>query len=660
MVQIRRAEVSERVKLACLDAVNRAVMRSTLLGIPGAAVLAAILGESVPYANRVAFVAAVTVADIFAFCSSWAYLRRRKQGRPVGNWIPGIIGAVLVGFAWALPVFIAFPSAQHVELRAVFLLFACATSATSVVGAAAQRSYFYATQAAMLLPITIVFLLSSERITHLLGYAIPIYFASMSSLHHDAHRVVVSELTLRESNDIANAALVEANATLTELALHDDLTGFANRTAFIDHLDRAVAVARRDRSIIGLLYFDLDRFKVVNDSLGHGAGDELLVQVAQRAHAVLRETDVLARLGGDEFTVFLDRLGDGYEALIIGRRVAAIFNEPFLIQGRKLNVTASLGVATNLHMSDDGETLLAHADAAQYRAKESGRNRVEVFDIALRDAIERRLDDEQALRDALAAGEIVAYYQPQIEISTGRVIGAEALARWKHPQRGVLGAPYFVPLAEESGLIFALDASIIQQSVDNRVRLARLGLDHDFRIWCNVSARQLTRGEPADQLAALLRRSGCDAQGIGIEITETAVLPDMQAAQQQIVLARQLGVQCALDDFGTGHSSLTLLRELSIDKVKIDRSFVADLGIDPADTAIVRSVIGLASELGLGVIAEGVETQAQADILVEMGCNLAQGFMWSEAISYENLVRRLMTQGSISSKPNESEIRDAA
>ncbi len=635
-------------------------MRSTLLGIPGAAVLAAILGESVPFANRVAFVAAVSAADIFAFVASWIYLRRRKRGLPVGNWSPGIVGAMLVGFAWALPVFIAFPDTQHVELRAVFLLFACATSATSVVGAAARRSYFYATQAAMLLPITVVFLFSTERVTNLLGYAIPIYFASMSSLHHDAHRIVVSELTLRESNDIANAALVEANATLTELALRDDLTGFANRTAFIDHLDRAVAVARRDRSIIGLLYFDLDRFKVVNDSLGHGAGDELLVQVAQRVHGVLRETDVLARLGGDEFTVFLDRLGDGYEALIIGRRVAATFNEPFLIQGRRLNVTASLGIATNLHMNDDGETLLAHADAAQYQAKESGRNRVEVFDIALRDAIERRLDNEQALRDALAAGEIIAYYQPQIEMASGRIVGAEALARWKHPQRGVLGAPHFVPLAEESGLIFSLDASIIQQSVDKRVLLAHLGLAADFRIWCNVSARQLTRGEPADQLAALLRRSGCDAQGIGIEITETAVLPDVQAAHHQIGLARQLGVECALDDFGTGHSSLTLLRELSIDKVKIDRSFVADLGVDPADTAIVRSVIGLARELGLGVIAEGVETREQAEILIEMGCDLAQGFMWSQAITYEQLVRRLATQGSLLSLPVADEYSDAA
>ncbi len=651
MVTVRRSAVSERVRLACFDAVNRAFMRSTLIGIPASIVLAMILGSAVPFANRVAFVLAVSVADVFAFIASVKYLHRRKFAKTVRHW-PGLISATLVGFAWALPAIIALPSERHVELRAVYLLFVCGVSATSVVGSAARRSYFYATQIAMMAPVAVVLLLSGERVTHLLGFAVPIYFVTMSSLHHDAHRVVISELTLRESNDIANAALRDANVTLTELALRDDLTGYANRTAFVDHLDRAVAAARRDGSTIGLLYFDIDRFKIVNDSLGHGAGDQLLIQVAHRVQTVLRKNDVLARLGGDEFTVFLDRLGDGYEALLIGRRVADTFAEPFNVQGRRLNVTASLGVATNLHVNDDGETLLAHADAAQYRAKESGRNRVEVFDIALREAIERRLDDEQALRDALDANQIVAYYQPQIDVATGRIVGAEALARWIHPERGVLGAPCFVPLAEESGLVFALDGAIVQQSISARVALTRLGIPQSFRIWCNVSARQLTRGEPADQLAALLRRTGCDARGIGIEITETAVLPDIEAAERQITMARQLGIECALDDFGTGHSSLTLLRSLSIDKVKIDRSFVADLGIDPADTAIVRGVIGLAEELGLDVIAEGVETPEQAAMLVSMGCKTAQGFLWSQAVTYEELVERLRHQGLVAASPN--------
>ncbi len=647
MPRRKREPISEGVRLACLDTVSRAVAKGTLLGIPGSMLLALVFGSTVPSSRRIAIIIAISLADFIAFWASIRFLRLRKRGVSITRYWPGPISAALVGLAWGLPALIALPDVHHVELRAVYLLFACGTSATSVVGAAARRSYFYATQITMLAPITIVFLASDDRTTTLLGWAIPIYFAAMASAHHDVHSVVVSELQLRESNGLANLQLVAANKNLQEIAARDDLTGFANRSAFMEHLERAVASARRDRSTIGLLYFDLDRFKVVNDSLGHGAGDELLIQVAHRVQNVLRTNDVLSRLGGDEFTVALDRLTDAYEALLIANRVAGTFITPFVIQGRRLNISASIGVATNIHREDDGETLLAHADAAQYRAKESGRNRVEVFDIALRDALERRLDNEQELRDALAAGDIVAYYQPQIEISTGRIVGAEALARWHHRERGVLGAQEFVPLAEESGLVFALDAEIIRQAVLTRVALAKAELAAPFRIWCNVSARQLTRGEPAQELAALLRETDCDPHGIGIEITETAVLPDVDAAQRQILIARALGVQCALDDFGTGHSSLTLLRELSIDKVKIDRSFVADLGIDPADTAIVRSVVALAQELGLGIVAEGVENEQQASLLTAMGCDQAQGYLWAPALPVDQFIARLYEQALI-------------
>ena len=629
------------MRLACLDAVNRSVARTTLLGIPASILLAIILGDSVPLSRRIAVSAAISIADVFAFATAMVYLRRRKRGEIIPTYLPGMLSAATLGFAWALPSLIALPNADHVAIRAVYMLFACGTSATSVVGAAARRTYFYATQVAMLAPISVVFIASSDHLTRLLGYAVPIYFFVMATSHHDVHSIVVSELQLRERNEIATNQLVHVNNALTERTMRDDLTGYANRAAFMEHLDRSVRAARRDGSRIGILYFDLDRFKVVNDSLGHGAGDDLLIQVSNRVSTALRAKDILARLGGDEFTVFLDRLGDGYEALIIARRVAAAFETPFNILGRSVVVTASIGVATNLHSNDDGETLLAHADAAQYRAKESGRNRVEVFDLELRDLIERRLDDEQALRAAIDAGEIHAWFQPQVDTRTGAIISAEALARWIHPTRGVLGAPHFIPLAEESGLIFALDASIIQQTVAARVQLAALGVPDTFRLWCNVSARQLTRGEPGDQLAALLRRTGCDPRWIGIEITETAVLPDIEAAQRQIQIVRGMGVECALDDFGTGHSSLTLLRTLSIDKVKIDRSFVADLGMDAYDTAIVRSVTTLAADLGLGVVAEGVETAEQARLLSEMGCTEAQGFLWSPAVPFGELCGQL-------------------
>ncbi len=423
--------------------------------------------------------------------------------------------------------------------------------------------------------------------------------------------------------------------------MRDPLTGLANRAAFIEHLERAVASACRKGTTIAVLYFDLDRFKVVNDSLGHAAGDELLVQVAQRVAELLRTNDVLARLGGDEFTICLDGVQDIAQSVVVARRVAESFIAPFRLCGRSLNVSASIGLATNYHEDDGAEALLSHADVAQYRAKQNGRNRVEVFDVELRDSIQRRVDDEQELRDALALGQIVAYYQPQYDLLTGAIVGAEALARWKHPERGVLAAGAFVPLAEDSGIVFALDGKIIGDAVQARVKLRERGIGDDFRIWCNISARQLARGVPAEQLSALLAKAGCSPSAIGIELTETAVLPDVHAAAVHIGQARRLGVKVALDDFGTGHSSLTLLRSLEIDAVKIDRSFVGDLTLDRTNVAIVRSVIMLAHDLGLSVVAEGVETTEQAEMLVALGCTRAQGFLYSEAVSFKDLQQAL-------------------
>ena len=623
---------------------NRALVRSSLIGIPASALLAWILGNSVPVTRRVAFAVFVSLADILTFVAARHYETRRKAGEQFLTYPVGMFGTGLIGIAWGSLTFLGFPDNAHVVLRCVYLLFLVGCSATYIVGAAARRSYFYTPVIPMLGLVTVRCLVSGDHTTTLLGLAVPIYFVVMASLHQEVHTLVVKELELRERNDETNTRLVEANTRLTELAMRDPLTGLANRAAFIEHLERAVAKARRDHSTIGVLYFDVDRFKVVNDSLGHAAGDELLVEIAQRVNELLRVNDVLARLGGDEFTVCLDGVGDIEQALLVARRVAEAFIAPFRLCGRTLNVSASIGVATNFHEDDGAETLLSHADVAQYRAKENGRNRVEVFDVELRDSIQRRVDDEQELRDALAAGEIVAFYQPQVDLRTGAVIGAEALARWKHPDKGLLIAGSFVPLAEDSGIIYPLDGKIINDAVGARVKLRDRGLGDDFRIWCNISARQLARGAPAEQLSALLSRVGCNPSTIGIELTETAVLPDIDAAAAQISHARRLGVKVALDDFGTGHSSLTLLRSLEIDAVKIDRSFVRDLTLDRTDFAIVRSVITLANDLGLNVVAEGVETTEQARMLVDLGCQRAQGFLYSQAVSFHDLVGMLDRQ----------------
>jgi diguanylate cyclase (GGDEF)-like protein len=519
------------------------------------------------------------------------------------------------------------------------------------VGTAARRLYFFASQLPMLVPVAVAFTFSGDRVTRLLGFAVPIYLIVMTSLHQEVHGVVVSELQLREHNDVTNAQLVEANAQLTLRAMRDELTGLANRAAFVDMLQEAVANARDDGSIVGVLYFDVDRLKVVNDSLGHATGDMLLKQIAERVHRTLRTTDALARLGGDEFTMLLDKLRSTGEAVLIAERVAQAFVEPFQVGGRSIVVSASIGVATNLDTNDGAEALLSFADAAQYRAKQTGRNRIEVFDVKLRAAIESRLDDESSLREAIGSGRIVAWFQPEVDLLTGRFVGAEALARWDHPERGVLDAWKFVPLAEETGLVFALDDAIVASAVMTRIALAAAGTSADFRIWCNVSATHLTRGMPAKRLENLLEQTGCDPNLIGLEITETAVLPDIEAAAREIAAARALGIKVALDDFGTGHSSLTLLRSLTIDRVKIDRTFISEFTSDSRDAAIVRRVIALAGDLGLDVVAEGVETPEQARLLVELGCPRAQGYLFAKALPIADLRARLDVQQRLAAMP---------
>jgi len=622
----------------------RALRRSSLLGIPASLLLAIIFGASVATSRRVTFVALVTCADILTMACAMHYLARRRRGEVVKRYGVGLLCTALVGLAWASPALFALPGTQNVDLRAVYLLFVCGTSATYVVGTAARRLYFFASQLPMLIPVAIVFTMSGDRVTRLLGLAVPIYLIVMTSLHQEVHGVVVSELQLREHNDEANAQLRVANEQLTKRALRDELTGLANRAAFVDTLQQAVGEARQNGSIVGVLYFDVDRLKVVNDSLGHATGDMLLMQIAERVHRMLRSTDVLARLGGDEFTMLLDKLRSNAEAVVIAERVAQSFVDPFEVGGRSINVSASIGVATNVDTTDDAEVLLSFADAAQYRAKQSGRNRVEVFDIKLRAAIESRLDEEHALREGIAQGQIVAWFQPEVDLRTGRYVGAEALARWNHPERGVLDAWKFVPLAEETGLVFGLDDAIVASAVTTRAELAAAGFDDGFRIWCNVSATHLTRGMPARRLAEFLEHTGCDPNLIGLEITETAVLPDVAAAAREIAAARELGVKVALDDFGTGHSSLTLLRSLTIDRVKIDRTFICEFTRDQRDAAIVRRVIALAEDLGLDVVAEGVETPEQARLLLEMGCVRAQGYLWAKALPIKDLRARLDAQ----------------
>ena len=468
----------------------------------------------------------------------------------------------------------------------------------------------------MFVPIDVVCLTAPDRPTQVLGLVVPVYLVVMIVVHQEVHTVVAQRAAAYgRAIPRPTGSFVTLNAQLGEIALRDDLTGSANRVAFVDALAHASADMRRSGTIVAVVFLDLDRFKVVNDSLGHQAGDELLVQVADRIRGVLRDGDVLARLGGDEFTVLLRGLAEQGGGPRGRPPHPPDLRDTVHRFGPKVVVTASIGVTVGGQLPRYGpQDLLRQADMAQYQAKENGRNRVEVFVPALHPVARRRLDHEEALREALLEGQIVAYFQPQVDLENGRIVGAEALARWNHPDRGVLSAAEFVPLAEESDLILEVDAAVRRCAIEARMALPA----------CRRAGR----------LPGVVQRLGPSADHGGpggrpsspSSIGPAAIRPASASSSpkprswlisirrpRQIGEVRRLAVRVALDDFGTGHSSLALLRSMTVDELKVDRSFVSDMVTDERDMAIVRAMTSLGRDLGLLVVAEGVETLAQAD-----------------------------------------------
>ena len=383
---------------------------------------------------------------------------------------------------------------------------------------------------------------------------------------------------------------------------------------------------------------DLDRFKVINDSLGHGAGDQLLAQFAARIAPVLRNDDVFARLGGDEFTVLLSGADDLDEALQVAARIQAVCNEPFRIQDRHVVTTVSIGVAQNGELADTADDLLRQADVALYRAKERGRNRVELFDDSLRAVLDRKLDDELAIRAALQADEIVPWFQPVVDLATGRIVAAEALARWQHPSEGVLLPARFLPVIEECGLTGVLLKTMVRHVGRTIAALEADGLlDATFRLWVNMDPDDTAGVDTTDELRWFTERLGISPSRLGAEVTERAIMRDLAGSQRHLAAMKELGVAIALDDFGTGHSSLALLQALPVDVVKIDRSFVRDVHDDDRDRALVMAIIRLTQDLGLDVVAEGIENTAQEHLLLQSGCRVGQGFLFSPAVPAEVL-----------------------
>ena len=424
-------------------------------------------------------------------------------------------------------------------------------------------------------------------------------------------------------------ALKRTEAELAHQAMHDPLTGLANRALLLNQLSRTLAGRDRPIGSVAVLFLDLDRFKVVNDSLGHTAGDQLLVATAARLLSVLRPTDLVARLGGDEFVVLLDRLDDIHEPVVLAQRIHDVLKGPVLVEGSEVFTTVSIGIAVTTSHDADADGMLRDADAAMYLAKARGRDRYEIFDEALRTQAIERLRTESYLRRALEMGEIEVYYQPELSLDTGMMVGAEALARWHHPVAGLLEAGAFIELAEDSGLILDLGAWVLAEACRQAGEWHRDRPDFRLTIRVNLSARQIAQSNLVDLVVSAMAAGGIEPPSLCLEITETALMADPVAGLKVLQDLRSLGVRLAIDDFGTGYSSLSYLKRFPVDVLKIDRSFVDGLGHDPDDTAIVTAIISLGRALGLRLVAEGVETPRQLAELRRLGCDRAQGYLFA-------------------------------
>ncbi len=453
---------------------------------------------------------------------------------------------------------------------------------------------------------------------------------------------VLSVFDARMASQTARMAqsLQKANAELKHMVLHDSLTQLPNRLLLEDRISQAIGACRRADERCAVLFVDLDRFKVINDSLGHFVGDELLRAVAERLRATIRAEDTVSRLGGDEFVVLLRRVRDAENASLVARKMIEVLGAPLRIAGRELLVTPSIGVTLYPDHGATAQALINNADAAMYHVKKSGRNDARVFEAQMSTFFPDRLALEVDLRKALDRREFELHYQPKVDVRSGATTGMEALVRWRHPERGLVLPAEFIPLAEETGLIIPLGHWVLREACRQNKAWQRSGL-RPMRTAINISAAQLRHEDLAEQVAVALRETGLDASYLEIEITETVVMQNAQAALAMLDRLSQMGIHLAVDDFGTGYSSLSYLKRFPLNTLKIDASFIRDISKDNSDALIVKAIIALAHSLRLQVVAEGVEDAEQLGFLQTFGSDQYQGYFHSRPLTATEFERAL-------------------
>ena len=473
------------------------------------------------------------------------------------------------------------------------------------------------------------------------GTRVPVLFGAV--LNGDAVSCFVIDLSQNK----------KAQEQLNHLAYHDALTDLPNQSLFKDRLKQAIALSHRTNQMQAVMLLNLDRFKTVNDSLGYLAGDLLLQSVAQRLKSCVRDCDTVARFGSDEFAVLLTQIPRAQDAASTARALKEALNQPFLFEDQEIFLSNSIGISLYPHDGQDTATLLKCAGAALDRAKEQGGNAYQFYTAGGTTRALRQLVLESSLRPALERNEFFVHYQPQVSVKDFHLVGMEALIRWQHPALGLLYPKEFIQLAEETGLIISLGDYVFQDACLQNKRWQDAGLA-PLRLAVNFSARQFQQSSFISGVEQILKDTNLDPGWLELEITESSIMKDPELAIEKLLELKMMGIKVAIDDFGTGYSSLNYLKRFPIDTLKIDRSFVSDLCKHPHDTAIVRAIITLGHALDLTVIAEGVETREQLESLIELDCDVLQGFLFSKALSTEDFEQLLLEQRQTSLGPQAS------
>ena len=455
----------------------------------------------------------------------------------------------------------------------------------------------------------------------------------------------VLDARMESKTALMASSLREANAELQHLVLHDTLTKLPNRLLLEDRVQQAVEGCRRSGGHCAVLFVDLDRFKTLNDSLGHFAGDAVLRTVAERLRAAVRDEDTVSRMGGDEFVILLRHVERAQDAGEVARKIIEALSRPIVVNEHELRIGSSIGVSAYPEHGDSAARLIANADAAMYHVKKSGRSNVAFFAPEMSTFFPKRLAMENELRAALEKGQFVLHYQPKVDVASGTVVGMEALVRWNHPQKGMIWPSEFIPLAEETGLIVPLGKWVLYEACTQARHWHALGMA-DMAVAVNISGVQFQQRDLVDTVARVLAASGLDPRHLELEITESVV---MQNASEAIVMLGELhrmGVSLSIDDFGTGYSSLNYLKRFPIDKLKIDQSFIRDISAGSDDAAIVQAIIAMAHSLRLRVVAEGVEHQSQLEFLRGLGNDEYQGYLFSKPLPARDIERQLLPAGA--------------